>query len=153
MYEQEDRIGGSDYSDITLRTAPTVSKDRWVHHARMKMMRGYALIVSNTRHAANFFMPGKGYEACPYHVARKMIREGLVVEGGQHTLGTLYLLAPHAAASPTPAPKVDDDEEPASDLDTLLAVAEALPAETEDLDESSDDEPFEDDVFDDEEEA
>ncbi|QXD17165.1 hypothetical protein GQ464_006005 [Rhodocaloribacter litoris] len=141
---------------MNLRTAPTVSRDKWVHHARTKMLRGYALIVSENRHTANFFMPGKGYEACPYHVARKMIREGLVVEGGRHTLGTLYLLAPHAAEVLAP-PRPDEDEieetsASAGEFDMLLDEAlrtTDLTDEDEDEDEpldELDEEPLDDET-------
>ena len=54
-------------------TQPSVSKDKWVRFAVQKMERGYALIVSEARKSACFFMSGKGYEGCSFKVARQLM--------------------------------------------------------------------------------
>ena len=78
------------------RAVASVSREKWAQHALGKMQRGYALIVPEGRRSASFFKVGKGYEACAYHTARQLIREGLVVAAGPHALGTLYLPTPEA---------------------------------------------------------
>lgn len=79
---------------------PTVSKEQWIGHARKKLVRGYVLIVNDTRHNANFFMPGKGYEMCSYQTARQLVKDGVVVAAGTHYLGTVYKLAASVASEP-----------------------------------------------------
>ena len=86
------------------RVGPTVSKEKWVNHAKTKMGRGYVLIVGNERRNANFYLRDKGYEMCPFNVAKQLIRDGIVVEAGTHQLGTVYhLAAPPAPPEPKPA--------------------------------------------------
>lgn len=85
---------------------PSVSKDKWVRFAIQKMERGYALILSDERKSACFFMAGKGYEGCSFKVARQMIVDGILVESGSHPLGKLYILDREALARLSqPAPK------------------------------------------------
>lgn len=85
---------------------PSVSKDKWVRFAVQKMERGYALIVSEARKSACFFMSGKGYEGCSFKVARQLMIDGILVESGNHPLGKIYLLDPEALARLTaPVPK------------------------------------------------
>lgn len=88
------------------RTGPTVSKDKWVNHARAKMLRGYVLIIGNERRTANFYLAGKGYEMCPYNVAKQLVKEGLVTKAGDHNLGSVYRLTnAEPAAEPAAEPK------------------------------------------------
>ena len=95
------------------RIGPTVSKDKWVNHARNKLLRGYVLIVGTAKKNANFYSQEKGYEMCAYNVARQMIKDGLVRKVREHHLGEVYELTDMPAAAPAPAPKVvksSDDE-------------------------------------------
>ncbi len=106
------------------RIGPTVSKDKWVHHALGKMARGYCLIVGNERRTANFHMPGKGYEMCAYNVAKQLIKDGAIVKTGNHQLGSVYrlLMAPAVHEAPAPTRQVVEDEEAPvnADLDLLI---------------------------------
>lgn len=102
------------------RTGPTVSKEKWVNHAKAKLSRGYVLIVGKNRKTANFYLKNKGYEMCGYDVAKQLIKDGLVVESGEHTLGTVYSLA---VSTTEPAPQrvaVRDEEDQVDEMDTLL---------------------------------
>lgn len=74
------------------KIGPTVSKDKWVNHARNKLARGYVLIVGTERKNANFYSKEKGYEMCAYNVARQMIKDGLVHKVRDHHLGEVYEL-------------------------------------------------------------
>jgi len=74
------------------KIGPTVSKDKWVNHARGKLSRGYVLIVGTERKNANFYSKEKGYEMCAYNVARQMIKDGLVHKVRDHHLGDVYEL-------------------------------------------------------------
>ena len=78
------------------RNAPTVSREKWRHHALTKLARGYLLIVATERKSANFYLPGKGYEMCAFHAAAQLVKEGVVVKAYDHHLGTAYQLAPSA---------------------------------------------------------
>lgn len=102
------------------RTGPTVSKEKWVHHARAKLSRGYVLIVGKNRKTANFYLKNKGYEMCGYDVAKQLIKDGLVVESGEHSLGTVYSLAVTSTEQPVSRVKVRDEDEQVDDMDTLL---------------------------------
>ena len=82
------------------RVGPTVSKDKWLTHARLKLSKGYVLIVGKQKKTANFWLRSKGFEMCPHNVARNMIKDGLVVEAGEHPLGTIYKLADEAPPPP-----------------------------------------------------
>ena len=95
------------------RIGPTVSKDKWVNHARNKLLRGYVLIVGTAKKNANFYSQDKGYEMCAYNVARQMIKDGLLRKVRDHHLGEVYELADMPASAPAPAPKAvksSDDE-------------------------------------------
>ena len=107
------------------RNAPTVSREKWHHHAINKMARGYFLIVGAQRRSANFYLPGKGYETCSYAIATQLIKEGAVVEAGEHYLGTLYaLVAQPSQQKPKPAEK--KAAAPDDDLTLLLDTDDTL---------------------------
>jgi len=75
------------------RVGPTVSRDKWLLHARQKLARGYVLILAKgDKRRANFYLPEKGYEMCAYDVARALVSSGEVVPTGEHPLGTRYEL-------------------------------------------------------------
>jgi len=123
----------SDYSSSDFqdpRSAPTVTRDKWIAHACNKMARGYSLIVAPKKRNASFFMRGKGYDPCPYVTAKRLLEMKLVKETGSHPLGTVYTLIDGALATP-PAKTVldpvdvdDDDDEPADE--SLLEALESL---------------------------
>src|SRR5690606_16332643 len=102
------------------RTGPTVSKEKWVNHAKAKLSRGYVLIDGKSRKTANFYLMNKGYEMWGYDVAKQLIKDGLVVESGEHTLGTVYSLAVIPSEQPTPRVRVRDEDEQGDEMDTLL---------------------------------
>src|SRR5690554_3951944 len=121
-----------DYQD--RRVGPTVSKEKWLNHARTKMARGYTLIVGKQRRTANFYLRSKGYEMCPYNVAKQLIKEGIVVEAGEHHLGTVYKLRDDI--QPVPIKRVvdiDEDETP----DEVEGLLEELTDDTGDEDEET----------------
>ncbi len=105
-----------------LTPIPTVTKEKWAAHARSKLSRGYVLIVGRERRNANFFKPSKGYEMCPYKIARRLIDEGIVKPAERtHHLGPVYVLSTDTAPPPPSIP--DDDDEtapPVTELDDLL---------------------------------
>ncbi len=101
------------------RTGPTVTRDRWVNHARQKLSKGYVLIVSSTRKNANFYSPSKGYEMCAHDVARKLILDGLVEKTRKHHLGDVYELSGEIPEPPPAKPRVDDDDEVAPPADVF----------------------------------
>lgn len=111
------------------RIGPTVSKDKWLNHAKTKLNRGYVLIVGTERKTANFHSREKGYEMCSYQVARQLIKDGAVRKVREHHLGDVYeLTAP-------PEPVVRDRRRSAGSVDDEF---EALLKE---LDEGSADSP------------
>ncbi len=132
----------SDYSEV--RAVPSVSKDRWLDHARKKLERGYTLIVSEKRRTANFYFPGKGYETCQHKTALLLIKQGIVKKAGKHHLGTIYRLSDKALALLQPEPpKIDDeDETPIEETDTdyeeILDELESTDGEDEEEDEGDD---------------
>ena len=83
---------------VERQPVPSVSKEKWLTHAKTKLARGYVLIVGG-RKRANFFLPEKGYETCTYDSAKKLIKEGHVEAVGEHSLGTVYRLKPSAASA------------------------------------------------------
>jgi hypothetical protein len=88
MAENTSEAAGSE-----RRVGPTVSRDRWMLHARQKLSRGYVLILAGgDKRRANFYLPEKGYEMCAYDVARALVQSGEVVPTGEHPLGTRYEL-------------------------------------------------------------
>ena len=125
----------NDFGAVERTTAPTVSKEKWLHHAQAKMARGYVLIVGTERRVANFYQPGKGYETCAYNVAKQLIKSGLVAPVRTHHLGTVYTLQVtpeelHAKALPKPPER---PAEPAGEMNELLETfeREADDSETE----------------------
>ncbi len=109
-----------DYQD--RRVGPTVSKDKWVNHAKNKLSRGYVLIVGKNRRSANFYMRSKGFEMCPFNIAKQMIKDGIIVEAGEHHLGTMYQLAqdvPPVETKKRPAEPIITAEEDESLLDDI----------------------------------
>lgn len=106
------------------KIGPTVSKDKWVNHARGKLSRGYVLIVGTERKNANFYSKEKGYEMCAFNVARQMIKDGLVHKVRDHHLGEVYELIELPVVvdrrKPAAAETTVDDEFEAllNDLDT-----------------------------------
>ena len=89
MSENTSESGGAE-----RRTGPSVSRDKWLLHARQKLAKGYVLILAGgDKRSANFYMPERGYEMCAYDVARTLVQSGEVVAAGEHPLGTRYRLA------------------------------------------------------------
>ncbi len=99
----------SDYTEV--RAVPSVSRDRWIDHARKKLEKGYTLIVSDTRRNANFYRPDKGYETCQHKTALLLVKQGIVKKAGKHHLGTMYRLSDQALDLKTVAPANEDEEE------------------------------------------
>lgn len=132
------------------RTGPTVTRDRWVNHARQKLARGYVLIVSNTRKNANFYSPQKGYEMCAFDVARKLIVEGLVEKTRKHHLGDVYELSGPLPAPVPAARRADDDDDEVGPSDEFVADLDA--EEDVESDDDLDDDDASVDEFADEEE-
>ncbi len=91
-----------------FRISPTVSKEKWAIHARGKLLKGYILIVARDRKTASFFKEGRGFEPCPYKVAKALIELGMIEEAGTHFLGVKYVLS---TGAPTPVIVVDDEDE------------------------------------------
>jgi hypothetical protein len=123
--------------------SPTVSKEKWAAHARSKLSRGYVLIVGRERRNANFFKPSKGYEMCPYKIARRLVDEGIVKPADRtHHLGLVYVLSTDTAPPPPP-PSIPDDEDetapPIAELDDLLDRIN-VDDEDEEMDEAAGDE-------------
>ena len=114
------------------KIGPTVSKDKWVNHARNKLSRGYVLIVGTERKNANFYSREKGYEMCAYNVARQMIKDGLVRKVKDHHLGEMYELVDMPAAERrAPAVARTSDEDFEALLNDLDAEAKDEPEEAE----------------------
>ena len=136
-------FSSSDFQDP--RSAPTVTRDKWIAHACNKMSKGYSLIVSPTKRNATFFKRGKGYDPCPFVTAKRLLEMKLVEETGTHHLGTIYTLIEGALSTPPPRPVQpsvadDDDDEPADEslleaLDSLEDGGEDEVAEQEEEDE------------------
>lgn len=116
------------------RVGPTVSKDKWVNHAKAKMTRGYVLIVGTRRRTANFYSKEKGYEMCAYNVAKQLIKDGAIVKTGEHHLGDVYELIMAPAVSEV-KPKMKADSEPVDEFDLLLNQLDQ--ESTEDQDETT----------------
>ncbi|SHK97006.1 hypothetical protein [Rhodothermus profundi] len=134
------------------RIGPTVSKDKWINHAKNKLARGYVLIVGTERRNANFYLRGKGYEMCPYDIAQAMIKQGLVVQTGKHHLGLIYELAPEVKAEqPPPRPRTSEPPEPDT-METILGglADSADAAALEEVEEVLDEEDEAEDEFDEE---
>jgi len=129
-----------------LTPIPTVSKEKWAAHARLKLSCGYVLIVGQERRNANFFKPSKGYEMCPYKIARRLIDEGIVKPAERpHHLGRVYVLSTDTVPPPPPPSIPDDDDDdddtapPVTELDDLLDQIDVEESE-EEQDEAAEDE-------------
>ncbi|HET6567423.1 MAG TPA: hypothetical protein VFG50_05620 [Rhodothermales bacterium] len=122
----------SDYQE--KRVGPTVSKDKWVNHAKAKLARGYVLIIGKQRRNANFYLRAKGFEMCPYNVAKQLVKDGIVVEAGEHPLGTMYRLAEEKLPIEIKHKPVTviDPEEPLEELEDIIDEAEEGEQENED---------------------
>lgn len=111
------------------------SKERWARHAISKLSKGYKLVVSKTRKAANFHKGFGDFETCPYKTAARLIKEDYVEEVGEDALSTIYELKAEYKEPNTLkkklAPKVvakvldddddmDDDDLGDDDLDDVL---------------------------------
>lgn len=123
------------------RIGPSVSRDKWLNHARTKLQRGYVLIVGKGKRTANFYSRDKGYEMCAFEVARALVGSGEVVASGEHHLGTVYTLVaiPSEVVPSRPAPTpadVDDGDD--------FGLEEEEAEETFDDDEEEVDEPVDD---------
>jgi hypothetical protein len=81
-------------------------------HARAKLLKGYVLIIADGRRTASFFKEGRGFEPCPFKIAKALVEMGLVEEAGTHFLGTRFVLS---SAAPVPPPVVEPDEEDETD--------------------------------------
>ncbi len=92
---------GTERESQERKVGPTVSKDKWLNHALVKLSRGYVLIVGTKRRNANFHSNEKGYEMCAYDVARQLVRDGYVRKVREHYLGEVYELV--RAPSPSTA--------------------------------------------------
>jgi len=100
----------SSSSSSDFRSSPTVSKEKWANHARAKLLKGYVLIIADGRRTASFHKEGRGFEPCPFKIAKALVEMGLVEEAGTHFLGTKYQLSSEAPV-PAPVVDVDDDDE------------------------------------------
>lgn len=116
--------GERDYQE--RRIGPTVSKDKWINHAKNKLSRGYVLIVGTEKKTANFHSREKGYEACSWQVARQLIKDELVHKVREHHLGDVYELREPI----TPAPRVKSVEPSEDDFEALLNELEDDSKET-----------------------
>lgn len=141
------------------RSAPTVSRDKWILHARAKLDKGYSLIISEGRKNASFFLAGRGYEPCPFVTAKRLVELRVVEPSGKHPLGALYTLSPNAVDLNTAIKqdpdevdlvRTDDDDDSGSGLLTALDSLEGegddeLEADDDDSsDEEAADEPVDD---------
>jgi hypothetical protein len=137
----ESSSGSSGSSEF--RISPTVSKEKWAIHARAKLLKGYVLIVARERKTASFFKEGRGFEPCPYKVAKALIELGMIEEAGNHFLGIKYVLSTGAPVPPVLV--VDDDDEPEiappreKETSSMEGMLDDLEEETSDDDGDSDD--------------
>lgn len=109
--------------------ASSAPSNKWLPLAEQKFKRGYILVIHDQRRIANFFKPGKGYEPCPYRIARDMIAQGFIATTGKcRPLGLEY--GRITATTPRPVPLVHDEE----DEITLSVSSESLIETVDDLD-------------------
>jgi len=127
------------------QVSPTVSKEAWERYAINKMTQGYVIIIRDGRRSANFYKPGKGFEACSFKTAQKLLAEGCIVNAGRHELGTVYRLAPTAELI-MPPPRIatikdDDDDAVAIDDTDIETQLDDLTEDIEDdeIEEGEDD--------------
>lgn len=138
----------SDYTEV--RAVPSVSRDRWLDHARKKLEKGYTLIVSDSRRNANFYFPGKGYETCQHKTALLLIKQGIVKKAGKHHLGTMYRLSDKALVLSHASPRDEDEEETPiaeteTDYEEILDELEATDEEEDDAEEGDEEAVADDD--------
>lgn len=101
------------------RIGPSVSRDKWLSHARSKLQRGYVLIVGKGKRTANFYSRDKGYEMCAFEVARALVSSGEIVASGDHHLGTVYTLTPTSAEATPVRPVSTTTLAPAEEAEDL----------------------------------
>ena len=102
------------------RIGPSVSRDKWLSHARAKLQRGYVLIVGKGKRTANFYSREKGYEMCAFEVARALVNSGEIAATGEHHLGTIYTLVampPDVTPARPPARVIEDEDDFGPDTD------------------------------------
>ena len=130
----------SNYTEV--RAVPSVSRDRWLEHARKKLEKGYALIVSEKRKNANFYLAGRGYETCQHKTALLLIKQGAVKKAGQHHLGVVYVLSDDAKIILPPAPAVvdDDDDETTTDSEPDAGYEDMLDELDDEVEDDDDEE-------------
>lgn len=135
------------------KIGPTVTKDRWINHARTKLSKGYVLIVSPSRKNANFYSPVKGYEMCAFDVAKALIADGSVIKTRVHHLGDVYELSGNLPQTPVPAAsKIDLDDDEPDYVDDLAGVDVEVDDDQLDDEEDTDAEDVSDEAFVDDEE-
>jgi hypothetical protein len=143
----------SDQDSAERKIGPTVTKDRWINHARNKLAKGYVLIVSTSRKNANFYSPVKGYEMCAYDVAKKLIADGTIIKTRAHHLGDVYELSgPLPQVAPAPKKRVIDPDDEPDFIEDIPDVDDADDEEDQLDDDSGDDDIVseeEDDDFED----
>ena len=106
------------------RVGPTVSRDKWLVHARLKLAKGYQLIIAKDgKKRANFWHREKGFEMCAYDVARALVASGEVIPVGEHPLGLLY----GPGTPPEPPPKPARKHKPKPAVARVAVVAAAKP--------------------------
>lgn len=99
--------------------------EKWLRLAASKFEHDYVLIANLDDQHANFFKVGKGYEPCPFRIARALIEQERVTPVGSHYLGQIY-----RAADPSLLRVEAELEEADEDYALLLDAAEELPAVT-----------------------
>lgn len=100
-----------DANNAERRVGPTVSRDKWLLHARQKLAKGYVLIYTTGKKRANFWHRDRGYEMCAFEVARALIASGEVHAVGEHHLGTMYQLKEGVPMEPLKRPRIIDDDD------------------------------------------
>lgn len=100
-----------DANNAERRVGPTVSRDKWLLHARQKLAKGYVLIYTTGKKRANFWHRDRGYEMCAFEVARALIASGEVQAAGEHHLGTMYQLKDGVPMEPLKRPRIIDDDD------------------------------------------
>lgn len=106
--------------------ASSAPSSKWLPLAEQKFKRGYVLVINDQRRVANFFKPGKGYEPCPYRIARDMIIEGVIAETGKRRPLGLEYTRTTTTKLHTVANEPDDDD------DLSLSVSGESLLETDD---------------------
>jgi len=133
----------SSSSSSEYRISPTVSKEKWAVHARAKLMKGYVLIVARERRTASFFKEGRGFEPCPFKIAKALIEMGMIEEAGPHFLGTKYMLS---SAMPAPPVVVNDDDDDVDTEERPEKASGSMEVLLDDLEDDSSDDDSDDDA-------